>query len=517
MRLLLLVLAVLCTALPAAAQYAATLVADINPGNASAFRSDNASNSLTVYDGRLFFAADDGEHGRELWAYDTATGEVALVADINPGSGSAISNTIPFAPTVFDNRLFFPAYDSEHNTELWAYDAATNQALHVADIWTGTGNSKITDLTIYDGRLFFVAENPSYGRELWVYDAVTDEATLAADIIPGAGGSYPKDLTVYAGRLFFGTSASLAPEDTDKLWAYDAASGEAVTVAELVPMYQSPNRFTVYGDRLFFSAKWREANCGPPFTCELRGAWVYDADIDEAQLFFSPEGWRWQDPWIYPVVYDDKLFAAGYGGIYAYDAVTDEITRANHSNIYADSWSSSDRVHPVVFENRLFYPRGYSAEGVELEFYDVATSTTQRATDINPGSGPSLPGNGTVYDGRLFFSANDGMHGRELWALSPIPLANESTATPQSVQLHAPHPNPAQDGATVTFNISEAVPVRVEVLDVLGRRVALLADGPVAAGEHTLRWEAGALPSGLYLVRLTAGNAVQTQRLTLVR
>src|SRR5690606_15653807 len=121
------------------------------------------------------------------------------------------------------------------------------------------------------------------------------------------------------------------------------------------------------------------------------------------------------------------------------------------------------------------------------------------------------------YDGRLFFSADDGTHGRELWVLSPAPVANESSAVPQSARLHAPHPNPAQNQATVTFEVGEAGPVRVEVLDVLGRRGAVLKDEVVTAGEHTARWDAGALPSGLYLVRLSAGDQVHTQRLTLVR
>jgi hypothetical protein len=55
------------------------------------------------------------------------------------------------------------------------------------------------------------------------------------------------------------------------------------------------------------------------------------------------------------------------------------------------------------------------------------------------------------------------------------------------------------------------------VLDVLGRRVALLADGPAEPGTHVLPWDAADAPPGLYLVRVTAGATTQTLRLTRLR
>ncbi len=88
---------------------------------------------------------------------------------------------------------------------------------------------------------------------------------------------------------------------------------------------------------------------------------------------------------------------------------------------------------------------------------------------------------------------------------------------PAAVALHAPFPNPATARATLPFDLPGAADVRIEVLDVRGRRVALLVDEPLAAGQHEARWDAEDAPSGVYLVRLAAGSAVQTQRVTLVR
>ena len=79
------------------------------------------------------------------------------------------------------------------------------------------------------------------------------------------------------------------------------------------------------------------------------------------------------------------------------------------------------------------------------------------------------------------------------------------------------YPNPFGEVATVRATLAEAGALRVEVLDVLGRRVALLADGPAEAGAHVLRWSAGAAPPGLYLVRVTTGAGTRTLALTRLR
>ena len=78
-------------------------------------------------------------------------------------------------------------------------------------------------------------------------------------------------------------------------------------------------------------------------------------------------------------------------------------------------------------------------------------------------------------------------------------------------------PNPVRGAGTVAFRLGAAAAVRVAVYDVLGREVAVLADGVLGAGEHRLALDASALPAGAYVVRLVAGGAAQTARLTVAR
>ncbi len=81
----------------------------------------------------------------------------------------------------------------------------------------------------------------------------------------------------------------------------------------------------------------------------------------------------------------------------------------------------------------------------------------------------------------------------------------------------AAYPNPFASRTTLGFGLPAATEVRLAVYDVLGREVAVLADGRLEAGAHEVAFDGAALPAGTYLVRLVAGGAVHTQRLTLLR
>jgi hypothetical protein len=89
---------------------------------------------------------------------------------------------------------------------------------------------------------------------------------------------------------------------------------------------------------------------------------------------------------------------------------------------------------------------------------------------------------------------------------------------PGAFALQAAYPNPFAVSATVAFEVPETAVVRLVVYDVLGREVAVLADGPFEASRHAVVFDAAGLPSGTYLVRMTTvGGFAQTQRITLMR
>lgn len=84
------------------------------------------------------------------------------------------------------------------------------------------------------------------------------------------------------------------------------------------------------------------------------------------------------------------------------------------------------------------------------------------------------------------------------------------------------YPNPFNAVTTVPFDLSERSRIRLDVVDVSGRMVAVLAEGSYGAGRHAIRWSADAIASGTYLGRLSVQTGrrpavVFTRRLVLVR
>lgn len=83
-------------------------------------------------------------------------------------------------------------------------------------------------------------------------------------------------------------------------------------------------------------------------------------------------------------------------------------------------------------------------------------------------------------------------------------------------------PSPARGDVTLAFGLSRAQSVSLSVYDVSGRRVAALHEGPLAAGEHSLRWDGrdargASTPPGLYLARLVTAEGTWRARVVRVR
>jgi len=86
-----------------------------------------------------------------------------------------------------------------------------------------------------------------------------------------------------------------------------------------------------------------------------------------------------------------------------------------------------------------------------------------------------------------------------------------------SVTLAQNYPNPFNPSTNIQFDIDTSQQVRLSVFDMMGREVAILVNGVMPAGEHSARFEAGNLPGGAYLYRLSLGTHVESRIMTLVK
>ena len=117
-------------------------------------------------------------------------------------------------------------------------------------------------------------------------------------------------------------------------------------------------------------------------------------------------------------------------------------------------------------------------------------------------------------------SPGSGVYGASLWIEARVrggAVAGEPDAEASGIALAPVAPNPVRGAASLTVVLPHATEATLDVVDVTGRVVARLADGPFAAGETRVAFDAHALAPGVYVARLRTGGAVVTQRLTVVR
>ena len=77
--------------------------------------------------------------------------------------------------------------------------------------------------------------------------------------------------------------------------------------------------------------------------------------------------------------------------------------------------------------------------------------------------------------------------------------------------------NPFNPATTFSFDLPMKSFVSLDVIDLLGREVALILSEELLAGTYSQQWDAANLPSGVYFYRLQAGSFSQTRRLLLLR
>lgn len=115
--------------------------------------------------------------------------------------------------------------------------------------------------------------------------------------------------------------------------------------------------------------------------------------------------------------------------------------------------------------------------------------------------------------------------GRDAYSLTNVQLTDDPNAepvipesgTPEKTELLVNYPNPFNPNTVIPFTLSEAGDVRVEVFDVIGRRVASVFREAQQPGEYAINFDGASLSSGVYLYRLQVNNIQQVRMMTLVK
>ena len=180
-------------------------------------------------------------------------------------------------------------------------------------------------------------------------------------------------------------------------------------------------------------------------------------------------------------------------------------------------------------QGRVVFPAGYELDGVVGSVreggQDLALSLANHSRlgalgDAFLASGGSVEVSlGDVLD-LTYTLAGRALPGAANWYLlarsgaegSATPARRGlSPAVPSRFALHPNQPNPFRRSTSITFDLPVASTVTLEVFDLLGRKVATLAQGAYPAGLHVVEWDlhdasGGAVRPGVYVARLAAGE-----------
>jgi Zn-dependent metalloprotease len=88
---------------------------------------------------------------------------------------------------------------------------------------------------------------------------------------------------------------------------------------------------------------------------------------------------------------------------------------------------------------------------------------------------------------------------------------------PKDYALEQNYPNPFNPVTTIKFALPKASPVKLVIYDITGREVAILVNGSLPAGYHSVQWDARNVPSGMYIYRITAGSFTQAKRMMVIK
>ena len=356
------------------------LVKDINPGSPG-----SGNTKITDVNGTLYFWADDGTYGYELWKSNGTEVGTVLVKDINPGSDWSF--VLVGESTNVNDTLFFAADDGTHGDELWKSNGTEVGTVLVKDIYDGIGSSEpgfYGGMVNVNGILFFDAIDGfediegtdvkrTHGYELWKSDGSPDGTELIKDIntLPffctsatscSTENSYPAGLTDVNSTLFF-----TANDVTHgwELWKSDGSPDGTELIKDINPgsesSLQNYTQFTNVNSTLFFTAN--DVTHG----WEL---WKSDGSPDGTELI---------------------------------------------KDINPGSESGLTVYNPTNVNGTLFFIANDGVHGRELWKSNGTEEGTVLVKDINLGNGHSSLYNLTDVNGTLFFTVDDGKHGRELW------------------------------------------------------------------------------------------------------
>ena len=383
------------------------VLADVYPGPESSkpTLSPGGWRAFDLGDGTAVFAAKDGT-GTKWWRTD------GTPEGTNPYAGSAPGDIFPDQFAVIGGGTVYYTRTGAAGAELWRTDGTEAGTRRAVDLKGGHGITNPRKFTPVGDRIFFTADTTAAGNELWVTDGTAAGTRLVGDLFPGNVGSSPTDLTPVGDRVFFTSHGTLWVSDGTTEGTHQVGQVRPVMVGESQPHNEPGPRLAASGGRVFFAA----AGAGGASDVEL---WVSDGTDDGTRLLKDVE--------------------PGAGG-----SGPARLTDWN-GTLYFSAFTAAN------------YRQLWRTDGTEAGTVMVRRIEARNRSDLSYG-----PFDLAVMGDRLYFCADDGTHGSELWRTDGTAEGTEMVrdimrgpnGTRQPMDERAPDPHPV--GSKLFFDADDA-------------------------------------------------------------
>ncbi|NOK06672.1 MULTISPECIES: ELWxxDGT repeat protein [Myxococcus] len=368
--------------------------------------ADSSPQSLTPFNGGLAFTADVENLGRGPWVTDGTASGTRFLMDTSPTA--ARSN--PAQMLVLNGALVFDALTYANGRELWTSDGTPAGTRLLVDIRPGAGlSSEPQNMTVIGDRLYFAANDGQTGLEPWTSDGTAAGTRLLRDLNPSSASSLPGGFEMFKDRVYFSTRNASIPA----LATTDGTTDGTAFVRNLTTYLGST--FVAMEDAFLFTAAVTNSN-----DYEL---WRSDGTAAGTQLVrnigedshFSMGGSPSYLTMLDGVVYFRAEESMGRHHLWRSDGTTAGTSRVMALPVGQGNFNPR---HLTVSNGILFFQAHDPEGGTELWRSDGTTEGTRRVRDIHPGPTGGIaiqPMLALEPEGLVLFTASDGLSGMEPW------------------------------------------------------------------------------------------------------
>lgn len=398
------------------------MVKDINMDGASSYPA-----GFTELNGAVYFQATDGVTGVELWKTDGTAEGTVLVKDINTGGVQSGAGSGPQGFTLYKGELYFTANNGvrANGYELWKTDGTAAGTVMVKDVNIYGGFGFPSNFIVFNDTLYFSADDGRNGAELWKSDGTAEGTTLLKDINTTGmnASSTPRDFVIFNGALYFEADSlrtSPAPSGQAELWRTDGTSDGTVlvkTISSSVDGHETDlHNFTVFNGELYFSASQGSSGYQP---------WKTDGTTEGTVVLKDLRAlYETREPSVAFMPFNGELYFSAYDGAYGNELMKTNGTESGTvlvkdinptAETASSSQGSSFPAQFIVFNDALYFQANDGVQGTELWKTDGTAVGTILLKDIKTAGASSNPAKFSIVNGVLYFKADDGVNGLELW------------------------------------------------------------------------------------------------------